>query len=829
HASPEALRFFALTLVVAVWQGCFAAMYAATDAVHALAWARAAYLGIPLIPAAIYDFTAHVLRLRRRRTVWAAWLVGASFSILSQVDDHLIAGLYHYAWGWYPRFGPWGAPYLVFFGGVLLLAIREYWVRFSREPSARYRARIRWLMIAFGIAYVAVFDYLAVYGIGLYPFGYVPVLVFITMVAWTLGRYRLIDLTPSFASEQILATMADPLIVADAGGHIQIANAAVTTVLGYRAGSLIGRPLSSLAVEEAGIERLLSLQTVRDWETLLRGHDGEEVAASVSVSPLAGEGGERVGTVLIARDIRERKRAEDALRRSEARHRSLIENISDAIVVLDAEGRVHFASSSLEKVTGFRPDERVGSSAFERIHPEDRAGVGEEFAKMLATPGATLERSFRVEHREGIWRHVEATATNLLHDPAVAGIIVTYHDATERLAAEAALRESQEQLVQAQKMEAVGRLAGGIAHDFNNLLTVINGHVELARDGALSEGDAELLGEALRAGKRAAELTRQLLAFSRKQVLQPEVLDLNASVRHTERMLRRLIGEDVELVVSTPPELGRIKADPGQIDQVVLNLAVNARDAMPAGGRLTLRTADVQLGEGDLPGHWNVRPGAYVRLSVEDTGHGMSAEVQERIFDPFFTTKEDGKGTGLGLATVYGIVKQSDGYIHVESHEGEGTAFHVFLPCVAEEVEPAPAPDATRPLDGNETVLLVEDDHAVRTLTRQILRRYGYSILEAGSGAEALGVAHAHLGPIHLLVTDVVMPGMNGRVLAERLVASRPDTRVLFMSGYTDDAFDERRPLGDGIDFLQKPFSPRVLAERVRQRLDAADSTRAAG
>jgi PAS domain S-box-containing protein len=703
QASREAQRFFVLTFTVFVWQACFAAMYAAPDARWALWWARAAYFGIPLIPPAIYDFSTHLLRLRRRRVVWAGWLVGLLFSTLFQVSDRFVAGVYHYEWGWYPRLGSMGTPYLAYFCGFLLLAMVEYGVRLARERSARFRERIGWLMLSFGIAYLGAFDYLAAYGVGLYPFGYVPVLVFLSMVAWALRRYRLVDLTPSFASEQILATMADPLIVADSGGRIRIANEAVSTVLGYGEDALLGRPLASLAVDVAELGRLLSLETVRATEMRLRAQGGEEVEVSVSASPLAGEGGVRVGTVLIARDIRERKRAEVALRHSE------------------------------------------------------------------------------------------------------------------------------EQLRQAHKMEAVGRLAGGIAHDFNNLLTVINGNVELVRASALAEEDAEMLAEVLQAGNRAAGLTRQLLAFSRKQVLQPEVLDLNLSVRALENMLRRLIGEDVELEVRTPPGLGRIRADPGQIEQVVLNLVVNARDSMPAGGRVILQTAEVELGDWELPGSWRARPGTYVRLSVEDNGHGISPEVQERIFEPFFTTKENGKGTGLGLATVYGIVNQSGGHIYVESQEGQGTAFHVLMPRVADEVTPRAAQPAAPSLAGAETVLVVEDDSAVRTLTRQILRRHGYAVIEAANGAEALEVARAHLGPIHLLLTDVVMPGMNGRVLADLFAGARPEARVLFMSGYTDGAIARHGIVEDGITLLQKPFSPDTLAERVREVLDAVSPARALG
>src|SRR5438874_2301315 len=385
----------------------------------------------------------------------------------------------------------------------------------------------------------------------------------------------------------------------------------------------------------------------------------------------------------------------------------------------------------------------------------------------------------------------------------------------ERKRAEEALRRSEEQLRQAQKMEAVGRLAGGIAHDFNNLLTVITSYGDLLlEDLAPDDPRRDDVDQIRKAAEGAAALTRQLLAFSRQQVLEPKVLDLRAILAGTEKLLRRLIGADVHLATSLAPDLGAVKADPGQLEQIIINLAVNARDAMPGGGRLTIEATGMEEVEG--------RPGRWVMLAVSDTGNGMDEQTKARIFEPFFTTKESGKGTGLGLATVYGIVKQAGGFIWVDSEPGGGTTFKVYLPRVDEPAEPAdarPAPAEVR--GGTETVLVVEDAASVRMVTRQVLERHGYTILEAPNGDTALRLAAKHHGPIDLLLTDVVMPGLSGRQLAEQLVRLRPSMKVLYVSGYGENAVVHHGILESGVAYLQKPFTPETLARRVRDTLDA--------
>ena len=394
---------------------------------------------------------------------------------------------------------------------------------------------------------------------------------------------------------------------------------------------------------------------------------------------------------------------------------------------------------------------------------------------------------------------------------------------TERKQAEETLQKTSEQLRQSQKMEAVGQLAGGIAHDFNNILMVINGYSDLALKAIPPNSPLrDSLEQVRQAGERATTLTRQLLAFSRRQVLQLKVLDLNAVVTNLEKMLQRLIGEDVRFETRLSQRLGRVKADPGQIEQVVMNLVVNARDAMPQGGRLMIETADVELDESYARGHAVVQPGPYVLLAVSDTGCGMDKETQARVFEPFFTTKGKDKGTGLGLATAYGIVKQSGGYIWVYSEPGQGATFKIYLPRVekeAEPLEPHVGPPALR--KGSETILLVEDDEKVRNLLRTILAGNGYTVLEASNGIAALEKYEHHQEGIQLLLTDAVMPEMSGRELAGRLIARNLDLKVLFCSGYTDDAIVRHGILEEGIPFLQKPFTPNTLLRKVREVLDA--------
>jgi PAS domain S-box-containing protein len=528
------------------------------------------------------------------------------------------------------------------------------------------------------------------------------------------------------------------------------------------------------------------------------------------------------GTV---QEISEQKLAEQALRTSEKRYAGLVNNLDGIVWEVDARTfQFGFVSPQAERILGYPVSQWIEEQDFwpNHIHPDDRERA---VAYCVAQTRQSLDHEFeyRMIAADGraVWLH------DLVSVEAVNGEVVTLRgvmvDITDRKRAEETRLALEAQLRQAQKMEAVGRLAGGIAHDFNNILTVINGHSDFLLTVPPGAGfGRESLAAIRDAGERAARLTQQLLAFSRKAMVEPRLLDLNELVSNSAKLLRRLIGEDVLLTLVADPALGLLRADPGQLEQVLMNLGVNARDAMPTGGRLTLETRSVTVGAGASGRDPNLKPGRYAQLSVTDTGHGMSEEVKGKIFEPFFTTKGVGKGTGLGLAVVHGVVEQCGGHIRVDSAVGRGTTFELLFP-VAEQPPDAPAASGAYKLvsRGTETVLLVEDEEAVRTIARLALETQGYRVLVAASGQEALRLTEGSVEPIHLVVTDVVMPGMGGRLLAEALRKRRPQIRVLYMSGYNDDAILQHGVSGSHDAFLQKPFTPLGLARKVRAVLDA--------
>jgi len=545
--------------------------------------------------------------------------------------------------------------------------------------------------------------------------------------------------------------------------------------------------------------------------------------ARLTLTEISSEQGK--GRILLTvEDLTESERLRTAAQASERRLRELVQSI-DAIV-WEAEAKTHqftFVSQRAEQILGYHVGQWLSQADFwaQHLHPLDREqAVGAHRQAVAEGRDHSLEyRALAADGRE-VWLHdtihvvLDAEGRPL----QLRGVAI---DSTKEKLAQAETKRLEQQLRQAQKMEAVGRLAGGVAHDFNNMLTIISGYGGLLLEHPSTvEPLRGYVNEIKNASNRAASLTRQLLAFSRQQVLAPRVLGLNAVVANIEKMLKRLIGEDIDLVTTLGESLWPVKADPGQLEQVLLNLAVNSRDAMPNGGVLTIETANVEIDSTSAQTLFPLPPGRYVLLTFSDTGIGMDAETQARIFDPFFTTKEKGKGTGLGLAMVYGIVKQSGGYIWVYSEVGKGTTFRIYLPRTEEVVDvSAPLRSGFEAQQGTETLLLVEDEDAVRALVRNVLREKGYRILEASRGEEALELAEQYGGPIDLLVTDVVMPQMNGRELARRLITLLPQIKVLYISGYADSAVWHQAGLDSGGAFLQKPFSPEALARKVREVL----------
>jgi PAS domain S-box-containing protein len=514
------------------------------------------------------------------------------------------------------------------------------------------------------------------------------------------------------------------------------------------------------------------------------------------------------------RELTARTQAIAALRDSEELYRLITENTRDLITLLDQEGCCVYASPSCSSILGYAQIELIGAAITDIVHPDDQAAVAEQMQR-LAHSGAA-QAAFRARHASGAWRWIETFWTATTQDGMRYHVAVG-RDITERKRLEA-------QFLQAQKMEGIGRLAGGVAHDFNNLLTAIMSYTELARDG-LAPGDpvAQDLDEVAGAARRAADLTSQLLAFARKQIIEPQALNLNTLLKGMDRLLRRVIGEDVDLEVRLAPELDYVKADPGQIEQVLINMAVNARDAMPDGGKLIVETRNIALDPSFAEQQIGLEPGAYVLLEIGDTGVGMDAETQRQVFEPFFTTKERGRGTGLGLATCYGIIKQHGGSIVLYSEVGLGSTFKIYLPRVAAPLAPSSHQEtpSTAP-NGCETILLAEDETAVRTLASRVLRERGYTVIEAADGVEALHAAQERNGTaIDLLLTDMVMPKMGGGALAARMQELYPGIRVLFISGYTDSALIQYGQLASGTEFMHKPFSPADLARKVRELLDS--------
>ncbi|HWQ15764.1 MAG TPA: ATP-binding protein [Roseiflexaceae bacterium] len=519
-------------------------------------------------------------------------------------------------------------------------------------------------------------------------------------------------------------------------------------------------------------------------------------------------------------EIAARAQAEERLKQSEARLRALFENTNEAIWSVDRDYRLLTFNSFFREqfLLAFGKRIEVGMGLADLL-PADAAPELHHYWRQLYD-GALAGEIVRGEQQydiQGQRRYYVVSLYPISADGAITGVSVFSRDITERKRLEA-------QLLQAQKMEGIGRLAGGVAHDFNNLLTAIIGNAQLALESLPADHEARAeVAEIAGAAFRASALTRQLLAFARRQIIEPHVIDLNQLVLGMDALLRRLIGEDIELVTMPGPALWSVRADPGQIEQVIVNMAVNARDAMPRGGKLTIETRNVALDQAYARQHLSVVPGSYVLLAVSDTGEGMDEQVRERIFEPFFTTKEQGRGTGLGLATCYGIVKQHGGYIWVYSEPGHGTSFKIYLPRADEPAEGLPHAEEPRAaLHGGETILLVEDEAAVRALAARVLRAQGYTVLEAAHPDEALAIAAVQpAGSIHLLLTDVVMPGMSGRALAEELLRRSPGIKALFISGYTDNAIVHHGRLDPGVAFLPKPFAPATLARRVREILDS--------
>lgn len=619
----------------------------------------------------------------------------------------------------------------------------------------------------------------------------------------------------------IVETAADGIVIVSETGSIEAINPAAELIFGYSADEITSQSVTTLLPSgdrkadaellHAMVDETAAQASVRR-EAIGRRKDQSTFPMELSIS------GDRIGGrrrfTLIIRDATERKKADEALRESEARYRRIVETAEEGVWLVDANWKTLFVNAKIAKLLDRDASEIVGHGVEEFQSEDAQASTRAQHERLRqGKPVLTETTLLRADGRE---LAMLVSATPIFDEQGVyAGALGMLTDITER-------KRLEEDLRQSQKLEAIGRLAGGVAHDFNNLLTIINGYSGLIAEKLSAENPLRSLVDKIEeAGTRAASLTSQLLAFSRKQVLQPVILDLNLVLARMEHMLRRLIREDIELVSQPARNLAPVKADPGQMEQILLNLAVNARDAMPKGGRLTIATANVAAEEAPPPASPDEKPVAHVMISVRDSGLGMDEATRKRVFEPFFTTKAVGKGTGLGLAMVYGIVKQSGGNIEVSSEPGVGSLFRIYLPAISEPAATTEA--ATHPRHsprGTETVLLVEDEESVRTLARRVLEQYGYCVLEARNGVEAMTVSQQYPAAIHLLLTDIVMPEMSGAELAHRLAKERPDTRILYMSGYADNALLRDDLQGRETKLVAKPFRGPTLALMVRECLD---------
>ncbi len=633
----------------------------------------------------------------------------------------------------------------------------------------------------------------------------------------------------------LIEFLPDGILTVDRNGLIRMANEQTEKLFGCSRTELVGQSVETLLpgrfraghvadrTQFQGQPRVRRMGEGRQLMALRK--DGREFPVEVSLSPVPSDGEPMV--IATVRDVSERREVERALRQSEEKYRMVVEGSSEIFYQVSVsddpfQGRVEFVSPQCKVVTGHRPEEFISNQRLwiESTHPDDRLLLFESTQSILTSRRAAT-RYYRIRDNLGAYHSVADRIVPLMDAVGrVTGYQGTARDITERVRADEDRQRLQRQLNQGQKMEAVGRLAGGVAHDFNNILTIIIGTCDIALKGLdPASSAAQDLVEIGKAGRQAADLTRQLLAFSRQQVIAPRALDLNAQIRNLEQMLRRTIGENVELAFALTENPWPVRLDPSQVGQIIINLSVNARDAMPDGGSLTVETANVTLDDTYSAAHVGFLPGDYVALTVSDTGFGMDPANREHAFEPFFTTKPEGKGTGLGLATLYGIVKQNDGFINLYSEPGQGTSVKIYFPRYRGVKIETPTTAVTAATGGHETVLLVEDDDQLRRLTHRLLKQLGYEVMQAASPSTALDLCETHEGRIHLLLTDVVMPKINGAELSARITSLRPGIGTLFMSGYPTSVISHRGLLNEGVHFLQKPFDVNALARALREAL----------
>jgi PAS domain S-box-containing protein len=885
HA-PGTVPFMLLMLSVALWSFAYALELGSPDLETKVLWAKIKYFGVVIVPAAWLFFVLMYTKRQRWLSLHKIALLAIVplITLILVCTNHLhgliwsrmgpessslfpMPVLAHGVWFWVHTTYSY---LLLLFATILVL---EAVVR----SSQLYRHQTGGLLIAAFAPWTGT----VLQMIGLTPLSNMDLTPFaFTLtgfaVAWSVFGFGLLNLV-SIARQEVIESMVDIVIVINALNRIVDLNPSAQRVIGLRALEAIGQPAEKVLmnwpdllaqnpeITEAHSEIVLSekenrryfdlnISPLHDQHNLLTGrlivlHDITERKQAEEVMQKAHDELERqvkarTAELLVAnenlkREIKDRVSAEERLQeslmligRAKREWESTADSLPQLICLMDNQGSILRANRTMERWNLGQVVNVKGQKIHELVHPRCTdpdcylRNVWPQAWEKLACGGSTeLEVEDRVMER-----HLLIQVQPILAQPHREGeetasyAVFVLNDITERKRAEREIVALEEQLRQAQKMEAIGRLAGGIAHDFNNLLTPITGYAQLVmRTLSPSDPMRNDLQEIQKSAERAAKLIRQMMSFSRRQPVKPQVININDILLDLDKMLRRLIGEQIELVTIAAPDLGSVKVDPGQFEQVIINLAVNARDAMPKGGKLILETSNVSLDKDYTYEHTGMLPGRYIRVTVSDTGIGMNEQVKARLFEPFFTTKDEGKGTGLGLATCYGIINQSGGYILVYSEIGQGTTFKIYLPRIEDEVVSLPLRDDIGYLPrGNETVLLVEDEPLVRGLAVRVLREHGYTVMEAANGEEAMRMLSQHAGEkIHVLLTDVVMPHMGGKELAEGVQTLRPDTKVLFTSGYTDTVLIHYHGLlSPNIAFLEKPYSPGALLRKVREVLD---------
>ncbi|HTF99790.1 MAG TPA: PAS domain S-box protein [Nitrospirota bacterium] len=833
----------ALGATVVIWFSSAFLLRCSLDEQTAVWWSRAIYIGVPLMPAALYHFTVLFLKTHSRysRIVRAGWLLAVFFAALFAGTDVLIDGVRHFSWGYRPRFTLFSAFFLLYFLVLIGMSVYRYFRDFqTSEPGGIHRKRTLLLLIGFAIASGGFVDYLSNAGLAVYPFGFLPMLAGIVFISYTMWTYRLVDITPQFAAQNVLDTMNDALLVLDADGIIRLVNRAAIGLFGFAEQDFLGKQISSVLGDAGFAARFARTASGDDFlhqELVSHKPGADDRTLDLSASVMKDDNKRSLAHVLIIRDITHVKRAEAELikardelelrveeRSSELRHaneqleqeKSFSETIIDGLpgifFMCDDAGRFLRWNANEKEVTGYSELELSRMDVY-GLFPQDRDLLAAKMREVLEAGQSFMEILLVTKSGISIPFYVTAYRMVINNTQYIVGMGINISDR----------KKLEEQFHQAQKMEAVGLLAGGVAHDFNNILSAIIGYahitlMKLAEDDPLRHN----LEQILESADRAAVLTQSLLAFSRKQSISPAVIDMNIVAKNIEKLLHRLIREDIVLETRYAAAPLFANVDRGQIEQILMNLATNARDAMPEGGRLTITTSRFSLTRRFIETHGYGKEGEYVCISVSDTGLGMDEHTASHAFEPFFTTKGPGKGTGLGLSTVYGIIKRHDGFVELSTAKGHGATFHIYLPIAASAVETT-AEKESAPLNlrgGTETILVAEDDEVLRRLNVEVLTQFGYAVIEAGDGIDAVAKFKEDQQNIRLVILDGIMPRMKGFEALNEIRAVCPAVKCIFLSGYSEDIFSKVSAQAGQAELIIKPVSPVNLLKKVREVLD---------